>query len=421
MDDGTLLSRLAVSLAIGLLVGLERGWRTRDEEDHQRAAGLRTFAISGLLGGIAGAIGQSLGGLVTGLIFLGYAFSFTAFHWLEAKAEHDLSATSVIAGLATFALGAFAVVGHLTAAIASAVALTTLLALRDQLHRWVASLSWPEIRAALVLLAMSFLLLPILPNHAIDPWQAINPYVIWLFAVLVAAVSFGGYLAIKIFGDRLGVVMAAVAGGLASSTATTLTLAKMAREHPGSSSLFAGGVLIAGLVMFLRVGVIATALNPILAWSLIPPLLAAGTIMATGSAIALLMSGRQSKQPALHIANPLELGSALKMAGLIAGVMLAARLLQQHFGDAGVLATAGLSGIVDVDAIVLSMARMASESIDVALAAKAILLATAVNTLVKAALALYTGAFQLSIHVGFVSILAIVAGGAALYWSTPHL
>lgn len=414
MDEPALLNRLAVSLAIGLLVGLERGWRTRTEQDHQRAAGLRTFAISGLLGGVAGAIGQTLGGAVVGLIFIGYSAAFIAFHWLEARAEQNLSVTSVIAGMVTFALGSFAVVGSLTSAIAGAVALTMLLALREQLHRWVASLSWQEIRSALTLLAMSFLLLPVLPDRTVDPWQAINPYLIWLFAVLIATVSFGGYLAIKVFGERLGVIMAAVAGGLASSTATTLTLAGLARRHPGSRSLLAGGILVAGFVMVVRVAVVAIALNPALAPLLTKPLLAAGAVLAAGAAVLLIGRAGQTEQPALDIANPLELGAALKMAGFIAVVMLGARLLQRQFGDAGVFATAGLSGIADVDAVVISMSRMAIDAIEPALAANAILLALAVNTMTKVILSAYAGGAGLSLRVGAVSALALAAGLFAL-------
>lgn len=414
MDEPALLNRLAVSLAIGLLVGLERGWRTRTEQDHQRAAGLRTFAISGLLGGVAGAIGQTLGGAVVGLIFIGYSAAFIAFHWLEARAEQNLSVTSVIAGMVTFALGSFAVVGSLTSAIAGAVALTMLLALREQLHRWVASLSWQEIRSALTLLAMSFLLLPVLPDRTVDPWQAINPYLIWLFAVLIATVSFGGYLAIKVFGERLGVIMAAVAGGLASSTATTLTLAGLARRHPGSRSLLAGGILVAGFVMVVRVAVVAIALNPALAPLLTKPLLAAGAVLAAGATVLLIGRAGQTEQPALDIANPLELGAALKMAGFIAVVMLGARLLQRQFGDAGVFATAGLSGIADVDAVVISMSRMAIDAIEPALAANAILLALAVNTMTKVILSAYAGGAGLSLRVGAVSALALAAGLFAL-------
>lgn len=410
MDEHALLSRLAVSLAIGLVVGLERGWRTRDEDDHQRAAGLRTFALSGLLGGVTGAIGQQLGGIAIGLVFLGYSAAFGAFHWLEARSEQNVSATSVIAGMLTFMLGALAVVGDLTAAIAGAVAMTLLLALREQLHRWVASLSWQEIRSVLTLLAMSFLLLPILPNRPIDPWGSINPYSIWLLAILIAAVSFGGYVAVRIFGDRLGVIMAAVAGGLASSTATTLTLAGLARQHSDSGRLLSAGILIAGVVMVLRVAVVAMALNPVLIPLLALPLACAGGVLAAGAGLMLINTGGSSERPELKISNPLELGSALKMAAFIAVVMLAARLLQQHFGDAGVLATAALSGIADVDAVVISMSRMALGVIDPTLAGHAILLATGVNTLVKAGLAASTGGMALGLRVGCVSGLAVAAG-----------
>ncbi|RYE55687.1 MAG: MgtC/SapB family protein, partial [Rhizobiaceae bacterium] len=120
MDTDLPIVRLAIALSIGLIIGLERGWRTRTDDDHQRAAGLRTFALSGLLGGLAGMLSQQLGGVVLGLAFLGYSAAFTAFHWLEARAEQNLSATSVVAGMATFMLGALAVVGDLTATIAGA-------------------------------------------------------------------------------------------------------------------------------------------------------------------------------------------------------------------------------------------------------------------------------------------------------------
>jgi len=414
MDENALLTRLAVSLSIGLLIGLERGWRTRNEDDNQRAAGLRTFALTGLLGGVTGMVGQQHGVVLIGLVFLGHSAAFTAFHWLEARAERNFSVTSVVAGMSTFMLGALAVVGDLNAAVAGAVAMAVLLALREQLHRWVASLSWPEIRSGLILLAMTFLLLPILPNRTIDPWDAINPYLIWLLTILIAAVSFSGYVAIRVFGDRLGVMMAALAGGLASSTATTMTLAELERSHPQSRSLLAAGILTAGLVMVARVGVLTSALNPALLQPMLLPLICGGGILAIGAVLLLLRSRGASAQPVLKIGNPLELTSALKMATLLTLILLAARLLQHYFGDAGVFATAGLSGIADVDAIVISMARMAMGVVDPALAAQAILLATAVNTLVKAVLAAIAGDSKLGLLVGLVSLLAVAAGAAAL-------
>ncbi|MDE1148511.1 MAG: MgtC/SapB family protein [Azospirillaceae bacterium] len=363
MDTVPLLSRLAVSLAIGLLVGLERGWHSRNGQEYQRAVGLRTFALSGLLGGVAGALTGPQQPYILGLVFLGYAAAFTLFHWGEPRAdadpnpERDLGVTSVVAGLVTFLLGGLAVLGDMRAAIAAAVAMTGLLALRDPLHRWVAALSWPEVRAMLTLLAMSFLLLPLLPDRPVDPWGALNPHAIWLLAVMIAAISFGGYVAVRALGDRLGVLMAALAGGVASSTATTLTLARLGRAHPESSRLLGAGILLAGAVMMARVGVLALVLNPALLRPLAPALACAALGQVLGAGV-LLVGNRRHHAPRLDITNPLEVGMALKLAAFIAAVALASQLLSQTVGAAGVLVMAALSGVADVDAVTLSMAHL---------------------------------------------------------------
>jgi len=418
MNHNELLSRLAVSLAIGLLVGLERGWRTRDEEDHQRTAGFRTFALSGLLGGVTGALSLQAGGSLIGFVFIIYAAAFAAFHWLEAKAEQNMSVTSVVAGMLTFLLGTMAVTGELLVAVACAVAITILLALRDQLHRWVATLTWPEIRAVLILLAMSFLLLPILPNRTIDPWNSINPYEIWLLAILIAAISFSGYVAVRVFGDQLGLVLTAIAGGLASSTATTLAFARLGRAHPASARLLSAGILLSGVVMMIRVGSVAVALNGPLLTLLAPPLVGAAAILALGSAILLFRNTKQ-ENPDLRIDNPLAIGTALKLAAFIAGVMLAVELLRGMFGNFGVLIVAAFSGVADVDAVTISMARMGGKDIDLNTTVRGILIAVAVNTGSKAMLAGWAGGRTIGALVSGISALALLGGIAATVWWVP--
>lgn len=416
MDSTEILSRLAVSLAIGLLIGLERGWRTRDEQDHQRAAGLRTFALSGLLGGVTGVLSQQVGPALVGFVFVAYALAFTAFHWLEAKAEHNMSVTAVVAGMITFLLGTMAVTGEERIAIAGAVAMAILLALREQLHRWVASLTWPEIRSVLVLATMSFLLLPLLPNRPVDPWNAINPYELWLLAILIATISFAGYIAVKVVGDRLGIVMTAVAGGLASSTATTLTFAQMNRDHPGASRLLGAGILIAGVIMVARVAIVAVAINNTLLKGLAPPLIAGGVILCLGAAILLARRDESTQKPNLEIANPLALGTTLKLVLFIAVVMLAAEVLRDYFGGIGVILLAFLSGIADVDAITLSMAKLGGKDIALTTASLAILVAVATNTLSKAALTAWTGGARIGLLVGWISAAAVAAGVAMVLW-----
>lgn len=418
MDQSQILSRLAVSLAIGLLVGLERGWRTRSEQDHQRAAGFRTFALSGLLGGVTGAVARHTNGLIIGFVFLGYAAAFAAFHWLEAKAEQNVSVTSVVAGMLTFLLGTMAVAGDPRLAIACAVAMTGLLALREWIHSGIASLTWRELRAILVLLAMSFLLLPVLPNRTIDPWNSVNLYEIWLLAILTAAISFVGYIAVRILGDRLGIVTTAIAGGLASSTVATLTFAGLSREHPGSFRLLSAGILIAGAVMMARVAAVTVALNQALFGPLVLPLASAAAILAVGAAI-LLLSNSERHTPKLLIQNPLAFGTALKSAALIGAVMLAAEIIRQAFGSTGVLMVAALSGVADVDAVTISMARLGGGDLDLNTAARAIMIAVSVNTISKAMIAGWAGGRDIGMLIGGVSSVAVATGLAAAIWQIP--
>lgn len=412
MDE--LFYRLAVALAIGLLVGLERGWHTRDEREKQRAAGFRTFALCGLLGGVSGALSQITGPVLLGFIFVAYTGALVAFQWLEARTNQDLGATTVVASLLTFVLGAYAVLGDLNIAIGCAVAMTLLLALRDPLHRWVAALRWEEMRAVLILLAMSFLLLPILPNRTIDPWDAINPAQIWLLAILIASISFGGYVAMRMFGSQLGILMAAVVGGISSSTATTLALARLGRSTPEAGRPLAGGILAAGVTMVVRVAVLVAVLNPALLAHLWKPLSALGLGLAGSAAFLLLRGQGASAHPDIQTSNPLALGTAIKLALLIGVILLASELVQQNVGTGGVLVVAAISGLAAMAAITISMAKLGGEQVTMGTAALAIVLGIGVNTLSKAVMAGWVGGVRIGRDVGIGSALALAAAGAAL-------
>lgn len=428
--------RLGVALSIGLLVGLERGWQQREMAEGQRAAGLRTFAISGLLGGVAGALAHGLDNLpFLGMAFLGFTGAFTMFHWMESREEGRNSVTGVVSGLLVFLLGAYALLGEVRVAVAAGVAATLLLALREQLHGWLRRLKWMEIRAVLILAVMSFLALPVLPNRPLDPWDVLNPAEIWLLAIMIAAISFGGYIAVRLFGEKRGVLVAAMAGGLASSTATTLTLSRLARQQEGGAGLLAAGVLIAGMVMVGRVVLVAGILNRSLLLPLAGPAGAMLVVLGLAAGLMLLRGSREGgglpggeddvrkgekEGGGLTLANPLELGTALKLAAFIAIVLVGAELLRRFVGDAGLLLGAAVSGIADADAITIAMARQGGGAADGAgagfhLPAAAILLAVGVNTLSKAVMAGSVGGGRLGLFVGLPSLLAVAAGGAA-WW-----
>ncbi len=218
MTDLELVQRLGIAIAIGALVGAERHWRDRDESDGQRTAGLRTFTLIGGLGGLSAALDQALGaqglrGLLLAAMFLGLSAVFGLFQYREQVAEGRFSVTSVVAAMVTFALGAFAVIGDLRIAGAGGVILVGILAAREWLHRFVEALTFAELRAAIVLLAMTFVILPLVPSDPIGPFGGVSPARIWTLAILLAAISFVGYVAVKLLGERHGELVAGRSAG----------------------------------------------------------------------------------------------------------------------------------------------------------------------------------------------------------------
>lgn len=410
MDNLDLLLRLGVSLAIGLLTGIERSWNIRDKDNLVFASGIRSYALAGLAGGVSGVLGQTLGVALTATVFLGFAAVFAAFQWRETAASASLSVTSTLAGLLTFLLGTLAAVGDMQAAVAVAIVATALLSMREVLHAWIKALTSAEIRDGLILLAMAFLLLPLLPNRAIDPWGLLNLHEIWILTTMIAGVSFLGYVAVRGLGPRWGILVTAAAGGLASSTATTLSLARMAiKDAP--ARLLVAGMLIAAVVMLIRVLVIATVLMPTLLPILLPPM-AAGALTFLGFAVWMSGATAAAAMPALGIRSPLDLMGVFRMALLIVAVILIAGVVQRQFGSAGLYAVAAISGIGDVDAITISAARSGG---DPQVPALAILIAVATNSLSKAVLAAWVGRPVIGLRFLLPSLAGIAVAAAVYY------
>ncbi len=403
------LERLAVALAIGLLIGLERGWQAREEREGERTAGLRTHALAALLGGLWGAIAQALGSMGTTTLaaaFLALSAVIILFRFRETGHDGTFGATTVVAAMLSFTLGAFAMVGDKQVAAASGVAVAGLLALKTVLHDWLKRISWAELRSALLLLAMTFILLPLLPNRGIDPWMSINPFEIWLMTVLIAIISFTGYVAIKLAGERAGILMTGFAGGLVSSTAVTLTLSRLVRDHPTSTSASIAGALIASMTMMFRVLVIVGLVQAPLLIRIGPPIFLAAVTLAVTALPFLWQHGSISRENGgLSLQNPFELSTVLKFGALLTVITALAKLILTNGGTWGAYMLAAASGIADVDAIVLSMARLDSGALDSNVAVRAILIVVAVNTAAKAVLAWIIG----GIGIGRVMMLAATA------------
>lgn len=414
MDEFEPFYRLAVAAAIGLTVGVERHWREREAGPGQRTAGIRTFTLIGILGGVAGQVEAALPGggqpgiVVTG-IFLAFAGIFAFYKWREAQAESDFSVTTVVAAMATYLFGVLAVVGDLRLAAAGAVGLTAILASREPLHRFIERLSWVELRSAIILLAMSFVILPLLPETPFGPFGGVSLRAVWSLAILLAAISYVGYVAVRVFGAGRGELAAGAAGGLISSTALTLGNARQAASGSDAHRL-AAGAAVAGSVSYLRTAILAVGLVPALASLLLPPLLIGALGMAAGA--ALLMRGRISApHEAPPIGNPFDLVGVLKVALFLAAIGFAVRAASSVFGSAGIVAVSALAGIADVDAATVTVTGL--PSLDSRIGALAIASAVAANTVAKAVYALAIGGGQFGRLFGALSAVTLLAGTAA--------
>lgn len=422
MDLHDLLSRFAVALGIGLLIGLERGWRTRADTPGSRTAGIRTFSLTALLGALTAALmiavggAQSAGGgLLFGLAFAAYAGVFAAFCREENRHDQTFSATTLVSGLLTFVLGAYAVLGDMRAASASAVAATLLLAGRENLHGFVEQITWRELRSGLVLLAMTFIALPMLPNEEFGPFGGVNPREVWLIAIALAGVSFVGYAAVKYLGPRHGLLIASAAGGLVSSTAVTVSHARRAAAGEGAPILLAGGVALATAISFARVLAIAAALKPALLPLLAPPLGAAALVAVAFAAVTTYWRADDADASAIAFRNPFGFWSVLGFALLLAAVIVVGRAVGEHLGATGAVLGAAAMGLADVDAITVAMARLVPQPLSAEAAALAIAAAVASNTLSKLAIGGAIGRGRFAVEIAAMSLACAAAGAAALW------
>lgn len=421
MIPGDAIIPLAVALAAGLLIGLERGWHAREATEGSRVAGVRTFALLGLLGGFVGLLATASELAVIGYGFVAVAAVLVAGYVVRGRQRSDVGVTSLIAALLTFAFGVAASLGYMMEAAMASVATALLLGYKSLLHRWVGALEPVELRATLKLLAISVIVLPLLPDQGYGPWQVLNPFEIWWMVVLIAGISFSGYFAMRIAGPEKGALLTGLFAGLASSTALTLHFSRLARRNrstaaSASQSLLSAGILVACGTMFPRMLLVVAIVHP----ALLPPLLLPGLLMAcmTYAAVLLLwwkgQHAAEDEAPA-QLRNPLELGSALVFGALLALILLVATALEQVLGEAGLLAVAALSGITDVDAITLALARMSRDGTALELAALGILLASAVNSLAKGVLAAGIGGLALAWRVTLPLALA-ATGGLLAFW-----
>jgi uncharacterized membrane protein (DUF4010 family) len=387
-----LWQRFALAALIGLLIGLERE-HSQQESETTHFAGIRTFPMITLLGCTTALLAEEnqiwlfavgMAGMV-GLILTVYAFS----------AQHgDLGVTTEIVALLAYLIGGLVYWNEIWLAVALGVIVTVLLALRPFLHNLVARIDREDIYATLKFVVVSAVILPLLPDEAYGPWGVLNPFQIWLIVVFVSAVSFTGYVAIKLLGPRRGIGLTGFLGGLVSSTAVTLGFSQRSRETPPLARHLALGIVIASTTMYPIIVLQVLAFNQEFARRLWLPMGLLAAIGLGGSAL-LWRAARSRELETTNFANPFRLLPAIQFGFLFTVVLVVTKAAQESLGDTGVYLASFLAGLTGMDAITLSMAQLAGEEVSLHVAVQSLLLAAAANTLVKAGLTAFLGAAPL--------------------------
>ena len=349
-DFPSLARRGAVAILLGLLVGAEREFSRGEGEP--LFAGVRTFPIIGMLGFAGALLADGRHPLILGAVLLGFGGLVVATYVVTAM-KGDMGATTEISALVVLVFGALCYHGYEGIASALAVVATLFLSLRHTLHTLVQKLVRDDVSAVLKLAIVTLIVLPLLPNKSYGPYDAWNPYRIWKYVVLIAGISFAGYVAVKIFGAKKGIGMTGILGGLASSTAVAMAFSKRNRDEPRLAREFAVAIVLASTIMFPRVLITAAVISPPLLTYLWKPIAVLSAAGLAASGILYLHRGKTSGTDEEPVAtkNPFELGSAIKFGLFLALIFLVTRAAQDQFQEKGLYAASILAGLTDVDAI----------------------------------------------------------------------
>lgn len=389
------LSPFVVSLAIGLLIGLER------ERNPSARAGLRTFslvALSGCLAAMIGALTASPWIIGAGLLTFG---GMMVANYYRNPPEDDPGTTTVAALVVCYSLGVLTWLGEEQIAISIAVLTTLLLYFKPELRLVSHQITRRDLLSVLQFCVLSFVILPFLPDQGFGPYAALNPQHIWWMVILVSGLSLAGYAALRFAGPGRGLLLTGFFGGIASSTATTLAFARRAHNNPEQHTPSAQVILIANTILIVRLSLFVAIIAPALLSNLLIPL---GSALI--AAFAFLVWPRrhpenQTMDAPLDIKNPAEISTALTFGLLYAAIQLASAWLTDHIGQQGIYVLAAVSGLSDLDAIALSTLHLGQQgTLDGNTVALAILIALCANMAFKAGLTWVIGGRELARRVG---------------------
>ncbi|MFD1216575.1 MgtC/SapB family protein [Microbulbifer celer] len=413
VDLDSILS-FAIALGLGLLIGLQRE-RTTD-----RLGGIRTFPLIALFGALTAHLSRNQGMewlLLAGVIAMTVLILLGNLERLRGN-EENKGITTEISALLVFFLGAFLVLGDKTVAVTLGGTIAVLLHFKPGMHAFAKKMSEKDLRSIMQFTVLSLIILPVLPDRTFGPYDVLNPFSIWLLVVLIVGIGLGGYAAYKFVGARAGTLLSGIIGGLISSTATTVTYARLARTQQKATGLAALVILIASTSMFIRMFVEIAVVAPRQTLALWPPLILLFMISIAVCAFGYLRI-RQRENTMPEPSNPAELKPALLFGALYALVLLAIAAAEEYLGNRGIYVVALISGFTDVDAITLSTANLAAAgSLEVDTAWRAMVIASLANLTFKVGAAGFLGGLSLLRGVTALFAIPFIAGLAVL-WLWP--
>jgi uncharacterized membrane protein (DUF4010 family) len=385
-------------------VGLQR------ERAAARLAGIRTFPLVTLSGALCALLAQALGGWVLAAGFVAVGGIILMGMRAEFANTPDPGLTTEIAILVMFALGAYLMVGDRTIAVALGGVVAVLLQFKGQLHGWAARLGDEDIQAIMKFVLIALVILPVLPDRDYGPYAGFNPRQTWWMVVLIVGISLAGYISYKFLGQGVGTILAGILGGLVSSTATTVSYSRRARNDPQTSAIAAVVIVVASAVLFVRLLLIIAVVSPSFLTAAAPPVSIMLIISGVVSLVVWLRERSRSAGVILQ-GNPAELKAALIFGMLYAAVLFIVAVVQRNFGERGLYVVAGISGLTDVDAITLSTVQLVgSNQVVVDTAWRVIILAAMSNLVFKGAAVAVLGSRRLLAHVLLIFGAVFVAG-----------
>ncbi len=414
MINQDLFLRFGAALLIGVLIGMQREYAYSNKSAGGLFAGARTFALMSLFGASAALLADLFHApwVFIGLIFLLGIMVIVAY-FVSATERDEIGLTSEVAALITILIGGICYLHSVVFAVALGVVTTVLLAVKWELRQFVKVITQDDVFATLQFAVITAIVLPILPDKAFGPppLDVLNPYQVWKMVVFISGINFLGYILVKVVGPKKGIGLSGLLGGLASSTATTLSFSQRSQTQEGLDKPFAVAIIAGWVLMFFRVIVEVAVVNNRLLPEIWPVMTAMG---CSGLLYALYLYFSQTAvdEEELNLSNPFELGPAIKFGLIFALVLFITKAAEVYIGEKGLYFTSFLAGLADVDAITLSIAGLTKSGQGIALSTGriAIILATISNTAAKGILVFSLGSRSLRKYIWPVMAIMLAIG-----------